>query len=716
MEPLISHDENDSFFSNLPSQITIDILTRLPIKILSRCRCVCKPWVTLISSPEFADLRKSRLPPSLMVFKETSSFNMVELENEPTSHDFYYLPGSEMKLPKGFPQNSVSMFGSINGLICFHEFGFRCKDRVRLWNPTTRESITIPSPGGAMEFPNITTYGFGLSSVNGHYKVVRIYQELQRNEQGELTRIIKSECHVYTFGEGSWRLRGNAPFLYSCRTRGVFFHGNLHWLITDPDGPERISCFDLENETFRAFPGPPDLENYNLASLEVYNNKNSCLSVCDNSSDFEITIWLMKEYGVKESWVKQFVIDKHPVDLTGKSYEVVQILKVFEDGEILMLWRDDLPLSFDPKNNLLKRVEIKKLARDPESPEFANLRESRLPPSLMVFKNTSSFNMVGLENDPASNDFYYLPDSEMKLPEGFPENSVSMFGSINGLICFHEFGFHCSDEVRLWNPMTWECITIPSPGGIMESPNRKTYGFGLSSTTGHYKVVRIYQELQRNNDQENGILTRIMKSECHVYTFGTGCWRLRGHAPFLYSVRTHGIFHNGNLHWLITDPDGPELISCFNLEKETFRAFPGPPELEKNNLATLEVYNNKDDNCLSVCDNTSDFKITIWLMKEYGVKESWVKQFVIDKHQIDLIGKYYEVVQILKVFEDGEILMLWRDDQPLSFDPKNNLLKRVEMKKLVGHPERFMIMEVVDYVPSFVSLKSFGNEMVKNTF
>ncbi|KAL3504181.1 hypothetical protein ACH5RR_034022 [Cinchona calisaya] len=380
---------NENLLFNLPSHISIDILSRLSTKTVCLCRCVCKDWQQLLSGPEFAGFRLLRSPTtSLMIHKNMASFNLVELEDEPNNHDFYYVPGTRMEPSKdNLPPYRMFMFGSVNGLISLHDYGYQNPDNVCIWNPATRESINIQSAGGVMEYPNVTTYGFGLSLKSGHYKVVRIYQEMDRDiESG---RISKSDCHVYTLGNGCWRYTGRAPFLYSCRTHGVFLNGNLHWLINDPDGHETISCFDLEKESFQPFPAPPELHQHNLASLELYQD---CLCVCDNTSDFDLVIWVMKEYGIKKSWGKEFVIDKHPIDLVGQWYEVFRILKVFRDGEILLLWRDDNLYSFNSKSNALQGIDIHKfLAKQNGNGDFEEWY-----PSIVAVDYVSSF--ISLNN------------------------------------------------------------------------------------------------------------------------------------------------------------------------------------------------------------------------------------------------------------------------------------------------------------------------------
>ncbi|KAK9902487.1 hypothetical protein M0R45_001576 [Rubus argutus] len=49
-------------FQQLPQGLVVDILSRLSVKTLFHCRCVCKSWVCIISDPHFHHLRVSRLP------------------------------------------------------------------------------------------------------------------------------------------------------------------------------------------------------------------------------------------------------------------------------------------------------------------------------------------------------------------------------------------------------------------------------------------------------------------------------------------------------------------------------------------------------------------------------------------------------------------------------------------------------------------------------
>lgn len=61
--------------------------------------------------------------------------------------------------------------------------------------------------------------------------------------------------------------------------------------------------------------------------------------------------------------------------------------------------------------------------------------------------------------------------------------------------------------------------------------------------------------------------------------------------------------------------------------------------------------------CLCVCDNIcssfDDLRIVIWVMKDYGMKESWSKEIVIP----DPLGYLNGMVHPLKVFKDGTLII-----------------------------------------------------------
>ncbi|KAH6765206.1 hypothetical protein C2S52_014257 [Perilla frutescens var. hirtella] len=300
------------FFTYLPSEIIVNILSRLPIRSIIWCKRVCKSWLDLLVTPEFVSL--------------------------------------QLQPPFSWARHSAA-----NGLLFLWEPNFL------ICNPITRDYIMLPYP---LETSPVLleSCGFGVSRISGQYKVVGMFfkMEIDALQQPKFSR---SECQVYSVGTGYWRRIASAGVRniheYGA---GAFLNGNLHWLAhaRDLNGyPERISCFDLETELFSTSspPPPPPKDSHRFRNLSVLGG---CLCLCDNlghefPSEFDIVIWLMKEYGDEKSWTKEFVIRKmFHADICGSLCPI----KVFEDGDILMEMARERLLYYSNKTKTFREVDV----------------------------------------------------------------------------------------------------------------------------------------------------------------------------------------------------------------------------------------------------------------------------------------------------------------------------------------------------------------------
>lgn len=349
---------NGFLMKNLPSHIMLEILARLPAKTIIQCKCVCKSWLEMINEPHFVALHFSLSKPGLIVHQSEmfkNFFRLVHLEDSYDRHDLPHNTMLRFNLSKlsTFPDASIVVDGSVDGFLLLRDINYK-HETMYICNPLTREYFTLPKPQGIVRYPSVVTHGFGVTSMSGEYKVVRIFHErVLHPRTGSCVRVPYSDCQVYTLGTGVWRSIGGAPFAYDSRLIGLFFRGNIHWLIQDLEGYDLISCFDLENEAFKPFP-PPFPGRKLLGSLGVLRD---CLCLCDNTSHFEIEIWVMKEYGVEKSWAKEFMIRKMP-ELVGPSFQMVHALKAFRDGNILLMWGDFFMFYYCTKSEVAREVDM----------------------------------------------------------------------------------------------------------------------------------------------------------------------------------------------------------------------------------------------------------------------------------------------------------------------------------------------------------------------
>lgn len=184
-----------------------------------------------------------------------------------------------------------------------------------MWNPFSMDYKVLPESGA--DYPaepdaySRTTFGFGYDSANDDYKVVRIVEF--RNERTHIW--MRSEAMIYGLQSNQWRRIGRFPYPLPF-LRGhwrVHVRGALHTLVAGHDSPfaVKIMAFSLETEAHYevAMPSGIQIRGVDL-SLDVIDGYLSL--VCAYKS--RVVIWVMKEYGVKESWTKLLSISPPAVE------------------------------------------------------------------------------------------------------------------------------------------------------------------------------------------------------------------------------------------------------------------------------------------------------------------------------------------------------------------------------------------------------------------
>lgn len=146
----------------IPNDILTDILLRLPLKSLLKCKSVSKSWHQLISSPDFVKTHLKLKTDQLVLFPGingkykfcslTSIFNKQQLAQELLLIDS--------------PNLKVFFVGSVNGLICLCNYS----RETFIWNPTIKKSKKVLYPKLGTSFYN--KYGFGYDESSDNYKVV----------------------------------------------------------------------------------------------------------------------------------------------------------------------------------------------------------------------------------------------------------------------------------------------------------------------------------------------------------------------------------------------------------------------------------------------------------------------------------------------------------------------------------------------------------------
>ncbi|KAM7503717.1 hypothetical protein LguiB_002621 [Lonicera macranthoides] len=310
------------------------ILCRLPIKTLSSCRLVCKSWLHLISSPYFVDFYEAHSPtilglPALNTGNYRDSYLL----------DFNKGDGRPALVRPQFNNSSFLILASCNGLVCFN-WG---RSQIYIWNPILDHCLPLPELKDEIwKSSNFKiVYGFGYSRRTNQYKVLRILKSWANNG------IVLAE--ICTFGTRTWRDVTNMPKGLQCsEDHCKFFNGALHWIVRDESSDKLICAFEIESEGF-GFVDPPVTFDWKKRKRFDWSNVGAfrgCLCICASDAlDFrpDYEVWVMKEYGVKDSWVKEFLI-KSPLVEWWNPYRRFELLKFIDGddggGEILILCGD----------------------------------------------------------------------------------------------------------------------------------------------------------------------------------------------------------------------------------------------------------------------------------------------------------------------------------------------------------------------------------------
>ncbi|XP_059628783.1 F-box protein CPR1-like, partial [Cornus florida] len=227
--------------------------------------------------------------------------------------------------------------------------------KIVLWNFSTRKHHKLPV-APIIEFLrglgiwSFIGYGFGYDSIRDDYKLVRIVQYY-----GEKDDSLYFEVMVYSLKSNSWQRIQDFPYYLPYNPgllqNAVFVRGALHWIVCrEPRSVEAnlIAAFDLGVEEYRLVPQPDYLDKNIGMSL---GSLGDCLCInCNYARRDRVDIWVMEEYGVKESWTKLFSV---------KQFGDVRPLAYSRTGEEVLLYQGHAKLLwFDLKRKTLKNVRI----------------------------------------------------------------------------------------------------------------------------------------------------------------------------------------------------------------------------------------------------------------------------------------------------------------------------------------------------------------------
>ncbi|XP_021774603.1 F-box/kelch-repeat protein At3g06240-like [Chenopodium quinoa] len=204
--------------------------------------------------------------------------------------------------------------GSCNGVICLSCNSSATNYIIYLWNPSIRKCIHVPDPNVMYKT---------------HGRVIYIHRIGLFEEVPVLVE-------VYSVSAGSWRyIENSSPkhLLQMQQSTQCFFKGAIHWMGYNRlnRGLSAIVTFDVVDESFGEVKLPASLEGSKSSFRKLITRVCWDMIALIQVNSGCCQIWVMKEYGVADSWTKMFTY-AHPT-----LRPIMPAISIRKNKDILML-------------------------------------------------------------------------------------------------------------------------------------------------------------------------------------------------------------------------------------------------------------------------------------------------------------------------------------------------------------------------------------------
>ncbi|TYJ16447.1 hypothetical protein E1A91_A10G254200v1 [Gossypium mustelinum] len=321
----------------LPEALVMEILSKLPVKSLTRFNCVCKYWCSSFQTPHFIS---NNYHNNL----ENDNLNLLLSRCD----DQNYIAKQNIDLP--FFKNDIpSVYGACHGLLCLLD---PSTDKAAIWNPSTGEFKILP-PSSIQRPPCFSPFEETYLTLDDITFTTLLLEEQPHPH-------FMYQVELYSLRSNSWKEIPSPDYTPTYTTLGNNYVDGIFGLKLQQicywktetraylDFRGLILSFDMGNEKFSILPIPEFVGSFPeyYVDLLVFNGSLGAIVYPSERIDTFFDLWVTSE-GV---WTKQFNI---------KSISrVVHPLGFGKNGDLFLRDTNNEVLLFDASTQELKELEI----------------------------------------------------------------------------------------------------------------------------------------------------------------------------------------------------------------------------------------------------------------------------------------------------------------------------------------------------------------------
>ncbi|CAH2078492.1 unnamed protein product [Thlaspi arvense] len=311
----ICKNHHEATREEIPFDLAIEILTRLPPKSLMRFKSVSELWSSLIRSQYFTNrfLKASSSPPRLYMwlgFENSEVFLSSSASHSPASDGTTmasFVVDQDWKISAVEDYTASHVY---RGLMCFTS-----GPSAKIYNITTRQLVVLPDIEGSNIIPRdpeMIMYQIGHDPVHDRYKVVCTVSRRGDRAGGFLTFLSESWILPLGGGDGSsrWRKIPSRCPPHLPTTQGLTINGRVHYLAWGKVPYQVLVTIDIHSEEISILEVPHFIPFFNKTGLIEHGGRVALLHHWDLKDKCEMELWVMEDEE-KNTWSKKTLV-LHP--------------------------------------------------------------------------------------------------------------------------------------------------------------------------------------------------------------------------------------------------------------------------------------------------------------------------------------------------------------------------------------------------------------------